>query len=692
MKNQISTLGSQESCKKTNVALFSKFHSPMKFLGFMLFLLVLNLPSQIKACHTQAPVSDYDHSGMGTFSGSYTDNSADHVWFIFNANAGDIINVMVTTNWSGGSTMWNYRSTDGCVNLCDYSGNGTLTLLSQNGAGSNGYNYSFNASVTTQYGLQLDSWLCGSGTYTVTISGSTAPTILCSNALMISCPANVVVNANPGTCEISSGQVNLGVPTVTPNCNILSIVNNAPNSYPNGVTIVKWTVTDFNGATATCNQTVTVIGGNPNIVICAPNPKSYDALGRTSIFSAINLAGTGTNYAVVNPGAAVNLSFNRSTSVNGGCGGCCGCITQHYVGMNDGIGTVFSSCLFSTTGGSGGAHSINFTAPSNPGVYYINPTGTWWFSCNQFGIPSYSRNASNPVAVLVVGCGQTDCQDITVTAAANVCTAIVNYPALCAVDNDPGATIMQTAGFASGVSYPVGTTVNTYKATDVNGNTTTCSFNVNVLAFTCKYPIQVYHRDTTTNSAKIKWKAQSATCSTGGLYELRNRYELSPGVWSPWTSWANKTGPALEHNFTGLLSGSFYHYQIRTKCGPGQTSTEINGWFHTLGGGNNLIGEEHQISDVQTNLEGLEELPSDLQIMPNPATDFADVKIQGFERTDKEIMMIDLYGKLIFRVKLTADQNNIELDLKTLQVRMGVYLVRVANSTKQKTQQLMIQN
>ena len=43
---------------------------------------------------------------------------------------------------------------------------------------------------------------------------------------------------------------------------------------------------------------------------------------------------------------------------------------------------------------------------------------------------------------------------------------------------DGGTKLEQTAGIASGKMFPVGTTTNTYVATDLAGNSSTCSFNV----------------------------------------------------------------------------------------------------------------------------------------------------------------------------------------------------------------------
>ncbi|WP_373057481.1 HYR domain-containing protein [Zunongwangia sp. H14] len=57
----------------------------------------------------------------------------------------------------------------------------------------------------------------------------------------------------------------------------------------------------------------------------------------------------------------------------------------------------------------------------------------------------------------------------------------VNYTAPSATDNCEISNFGLTAGFAPGEVFPVGKTTVTYTATDANGNTTTCSFIVNVI-------------------------------------------------------------------------------------------------------------------------------------------------------------------------------------------------------------------
>ncbi len=68
---------------------------------------------------------------------------------------------------------------------------------------------------------------------------------------------------------------------------------------------------------------------------------------------------------------------------------------------------------------------------------------------------------------------------VNVTNDAGICGAAVTYSVNFG-DNCSGSTIQQTAGLASGSTFPIGTTVNTFVVTDASGNTATCSFPVTV--------------------------------------------------------------------------------------------------------------------------------------------------------------------------------------------------------------------
>lgn len=60
------------------------------------------------------------------------------------------------------------------------------------------------------------------------------------------------------------------------------------------------------------------------------------------------------------------------------------------------------------------------------------------------------------------------------------CGAIVEYSTPMAVDNCSGVTVVQTEGMPSGSEFPLGTTTNTFVATDASGNIATCTFDITV--------------------------------------------------------------------------------------------------------------------------------------------------------------------------------------------------------------------
>jgi len=85
----------------------------------------------------------------------------------------------------------------------------------------------------------------------------------------ISCPANVTVNTSGGGCSASN--VSLGQPTVSDNCGIGSVTNDAPATFAVGTNVVTWTVTDVNGNGNSCQQQVIVIDSQAPVIACPSN-------------------------------------------------------------------------------------------------------------------------------------------------------------------------------------------------------------------------------------------------------------------------------------------------------------------------------------------------------------------------------------------------------------------------------------
>ncbi|GAA4952567.1 hypothetical protein GCM10023314_27560 [Algibacter agarivorans] len=71
--------------------------------------------------------------------------------------------------------------------------------------------------------------------------------------------------------------------------------------------------------------------------------------------------------------------------------------------------------------------------------------------------------------------------DVTVNVDVFSSGTVVTYNTPVGTDNLSGAVTTQTEGKASGASFPIGTTKNTFEVKDAAGNTTSCSFNVIVV-------------------------------------------------------------------------------------------------------------------------------------------------------------------------------------------------------------------
>ncbi|TMI79633.1 MAG: T9SS type A sorting domain-containing protein, partial [Bacteroidetes bacterium] len=100
--------------------------------------------------------------------------------------------------------------------------------------------------------------------------------------LGITAPVNKIVNTDPGSCAATN--VILGVANYANNCTSLTVTNDAPASFPKGVTTIHWKVTDGNGATATASQTITVVDNEkPKITCPAASVQCYNSSGTYTI-------------------------------------------------------------------------------------------------------------------------------------------------------------------------------------------------------------------------------------------------------------------------------------------------------------------------------------------------------------------------------------------------------------------------
>ncbi len=274
--------------------------------------------------------------------------------------------------------------------------------------------------------------------FDVTVSDIEDPTI--------TCPADVNANTELNVCTIDSANVSLGTPTVSDNCGIASVTNDAPATFPIGTTVVTWTATDIHGNTATCQQNVVVTdnevpqfsscgaGGNQSVVV-DPGVCTYTVSG--TAWDAIATDNCTVSTLIYTLSGATT---GTGTSLNG-------------VSFNLGTTTV----LWTVTDNSGNQSTCTYdvTVSDNelPAIVTCGPGGNQNVNTNV-DLCSYEHAGTGWDAVVTDNCT----------------VASVTYT-LSGATTGTGTTL-------NGVSFNTGTTTVLWTATDGSGNDATCTFDV----------------------------------------------------------------------------------------------------------------------------------------------------------------------------------------------------------------------
>ncbi len=310
---------------------------------------------------------------------------------------------------------------------------------------------------------------------------------------IITCPAPVVVSTDAGTCDATS--VALGTPVTSDNCSVASVTNNAPLVYPIGVTNVTWTVTDVQGNTATCIQTVTVQDTEAPVITCpadvtvGTNPgvcaASGVTLGSPVVSDNCSIASVTNNAPGIFALGSTTVTWTV-TDVAGNTATCAQIVT--VVDDVDPIIACPADVIVNSTAGICGATGVILSSPLTndncsiasvtndaPATFPLGDTDVTWTVTDAAG---NTAECIQVVTVIDVEAPVITCPaDVVVTADAGSCNATgVALGSPVTSDNCNVASVTNDAP----ATFPLGNTTITWTVTDDAGNTATCVQQVTV--------------------------------------------------------------------------------------------------------------------------------------------------------------------------------------------------------------------
>ena len=294
------------------------------------------------------------------------------------------------------------------------------------------------------------------------------------------------------------------------------------------------------------------------------------------------------------------------------------------------------------------------------------------------------------------------------------CSAAVYFAAPTATDNCTNVTVVQIAGYPSGSVYPVGTTTNTFTATDASGNVTITSFTVtiHVSAFTYT-PSQTAYCIQDTLFNLMPAGVTNLTFSGSGIsgnhffnpfiaglgnhsitYEHTDIYGCKKSGTFVLTVQNLPNKPAVVRMTSTVLKvsdGYSFHQWYRNGepiSGANQSSYVVraSGSYGVAVGNGGICTN---VSDpFFMGLVGEEELePNELRVYPNPTSGLLILAHSLPLEEVQSVQIIDKLGREVYRAPIHADRTT--LDLSGL--AQGTYLVVLHASSNVLVKPIIIQ-
>ncbi len=391
-------------------------------------------------------------------------------------------------------TLLNNQGIDNCdiVNFY-YSVSGATTIAKTLGDNVGINTLSKGVNTVTYYGQDALGHE-GTCTFTVTVNDNQVPTFTCAPSVLLQ-TGPTGNDAVQGDCKYTVGANDLSLdPTnINDNCGIASVTHTllfkVPGSAgytagPSGSSLagtvftlsgtllnsalytIRWTVTDVNGNTSTCIQVIGVHDNVPPVITCKPNQNkttSQDGILGDCVYQVngaeFNATATDEcdNSVFLTHDYAPAPSFTTLANAQFPVG----TTVVTWTAVDNAFNTSTCSMTIIVTDD----EKPTFTyCPSN--VILPNTTG----DCSNF--VSWTRPN------LVVPDVFDNCSS---AAQINITETISNASVQAAISNNYPYNPHNIANTTVATTFPVGTTVITYVATDAMGNTKSCSFSVTII-------------------------------------------------------------------------------------------------------------------------------------------------------------------------------------------------------------------
>jgi peptidoglycan/xylan/chitin deacetylase (PgdA/CDA1 family) len=347
----------------------------------------------------------------------------------------------------------------------------------------------------------------------------------------------LVTSDNPATVN------SLGTATATDNIDLNpTITNNATsNQYPRGSTAIKWSATDDNNNVGTAIQYVTIAATN-------------DATKPT-----INTATPSDNAAISGPAAGVNILVTGTASDG-----------QSGVKVVEVRTSTLAYQKAVQTNGYSWSNWYYILNIKSAGSTTVVSRATDFFTNQQWDSTPISVTLSGPDTTAPIISSP---PPMTVEATGDLTPVSLGKPFV--FDNsDPSPKVTNNSpGTSESTGFPLGTTIVTWTATDLSGNSATSSQTINVVDTTAPSAPQpllpVNGTISSDSSISFKWSNVTDTVSGAATYDLI--VSSNPDLSSPLV---NPTGlNESRYNIAaGILGDGTYYWKVRSSDGSNNKS------------------------------------------------------------------------------------------------------------------------